>query len=143
MIINLGRNEFIVYMKVLEEYFWRARRLADVLGVDELYVMTELMGRTVDILSEPFEDVLVENPVSEGANLLSHFCWDMEFGAKGNNPIIDGQTYEVSSAGQLYDLLIQIEEKRMIETIRDIKGTITDYGCDPTDTMKSSGCYMD
>ena len=142
MVINLSRDEFIDYMKVLEDYYWRTRRLADVFGVDELYGMTELMDLSVGLVSEPFKDVLVENPVSEGTNLLTHFCWTMEFGANGENPIIDGVVYEVSSAGELYDLLIQIEEKRMIEMIKKIKGAIA-YGVEPIDIMKQSGCYMD
>lgn len=142
MIIELSRDEFIDYMKVLENHYWRTRHLADVLGVDELYGMTELMDMSVGLVSEPFKDILVENPVSEGTNLLTYFCWDMEFGANGENPIVDGTRYEVSSAGELYDLLIQIEEKRMIETVKEIKGVLADCGLEPTDT-KWSGCYMD
>lgn len=143
MVINLSRDEFIDYMKVLENHYWRAKHLADVLGVDEIYGFTELMDMSVGLVSEPFKDVLVENPVSEGINLLTHFCWTMEFGANGNNPVIDGVIYEVSSAGDLYDLLIQIEQERMAETIRELKEALADYGIVPTDTMKQSGCYMD
>lgn len=142
MIINLSKDEFVDYMGVLENYFWREKHLADILGVDELYGMTELMDMSVGMLAEPFEEMLVENPESEGMNLLLHFCWAMEFGANGNNPIIDGQTYEVSSAGDLYDLLIQLEERTLIRMIKETY-TTTDYGCDPTDTMRQSGCYMD
>lgn len=143
MVINLSRDEFIDYMKVLENHYWRAKHLADVLGVDELYGMTELMDMSVGLVSEPFKDILVENPASEGMNLLTYFCWTMEFGANDENPIIDGRTYGVVAAGDLYDLLMQIEEKRMIETIRELKGVLADYGVEPTDTMKQSGCYMD
>ena len=145
MVINLSKNEFIEYMEVLEDFYWRTKRLADEFGVDDLYGLTELMDMSVALIAEPFKDILVENLVSEGTNLLAHFCWVMEFGSNGENPIIDGQAYEVITAGELYDLLIQIEEKRMVNLIGEIKKTytMTDYGCDPTDTMRLSGCYMD
>lgn len=143
MVINLSRDEFIDYMKVLENHYWRTKHLADVFGVDDLCGLTELMDLSAGLVSEPFKDVLVENPVSEGMDLLTYFCWTMEFGANCENPIIDGTRYEVSSAGELYDLLIRIEEKRLIETVREIKGILADYGFVPTDTMKQSGCYMD
>lgn len=142
MIINLSRDEFIDYMKVLEDYFWHTKRLADEFGHEDLYGTT-LMDVSVGMLAEPFEDIMVEDADTGEMNLLTYFCWVMEFGKSGQKVQIDGQTYDVATAGDLYDLLIQIEEKRMIETIKDIKGTITVYGCDSTDTIKLSGCYMD
>lgn len=142
MIIELSREEFIDYMRVVEDYYWRVARLADAFGVEDLYGITELMDMSVALVAEPFKDIIVENPASEGMDLLTHFCWGMAFGANGENPIIDGQRYEVSSAGELYDLLVQIEENRFIQTIREIKGAIVAYGCAPDD-VKMSGCYMD
>lgn len=142
MLIELSRDEFIEYMGVLEDYYWRTKRLADEFGVEDLYGITELMEESVAMLAEPFKDIIVEDAIIVGMDLLTYFCWAMEFGANGENPIIDGQTYEVITAGDLYDLLIQIEEKRMIETVKEIKGVLADYGFVPTD-IKQSGCYMD
>ena len=100
----------------------------------------EAIGLTGDLdnIKEENLNILVENLVSEGTNLLTHFCWTMEFGANGENPIIDGQTYEVVTAGDLYDLLVRIEQERMAETIRELKEALADY-----DVIKQSGCYMD
>ena len=141
MIINLSKDEFVDYMGVLEDYFWHTKRLAEELGHEDLYGTT-LMDVSVGMLAEPFENIMVEDADTGEMNLLTYFCWVMEFGKSSQKVQIDGQIYDVATAGDVYELLVYAEERSLIRMIKETY-TTTDYGCDPTDTMRQSGCYMD